>query len=79
MAMNVTLVLKKVYETGREPGERQMSVTGERFVRAHWFLLLAGSIYKISVQRYGLNPITLRLWRVMVTRQKSLLDSCHCG
>ncbi len=39
MAINVTLVLKKVYRTGREPGERQASASRVSSVRAHWFLI----------------------------------------
>jgi len=37
MAMDVTLVLKRTYETGRESGERWKSAKRGRFVRAHWF------------------------------------------
>ena len=51
MAMNVTLTEISIYETGRESGERQTSATGVRFVRAHWFLLLAGLIRKILADR----------------------------
>ena len=46
MAMNVTLVLKTTYRTGRESGERQTSAAGVKLVRAHWFLLLVGPIRK---------------------------------
>jgi len=37
MGIDVTLVLKKTYETGRESGERQKSADRESFVRAHLF------------------------------------------
>ncbi len=64
MPMNVTLVLKKVYRTGRESGERRHSARRVRFVRAHWFLLLAGLIQKmmdypryIEVTRYDISIV----------------------
>ena len=38
--MNVTLVSKNTYKTGRESGERQTSAREEKFVRAHWFLYI---------------------------------------
>jgi len=37
MAMNVTLVLKRTYNTGKESGERPESAGRGCFVRAHWF------------------------------------------
>jgi len=49
--------VKKAYDIGRESGERQKNATGPKLVRLHWFLMLAGPIYKISVQDGAFDPI----------------------
>ena len=56
MAINVTVVLKRTYDTGRESGERWKSTKRGSFVRAHWFENTGRADPQIS--DISVNPFT---------------------
>ena len=60
MAMNVTLVPKGTYRTGRESGDRQKSVRRVSFVRAHTNShMLVGPIQKILTDIASIGGLLL--------------------